>query len=149
MEFLLPQHTIFYQLEKAIKLYRKMAQERISKSGYDITVNQLILLINLVEKPNSTQVELSESILKDYASVARMVDILVKKNYLTRVENSSDRRKKDLTPTKKTSKMITDLVPIINDYRKVARENFTHKKLETFSNLLNQLINNCEKNIER
>lgn len=147
MKFSLPQHTIFYQLEKSMKLYRKLAQDRINKSGHDISVNQLILIVNLSEHPNATQVELSEYIFKDFASVARMVDILVRKDYLKRTESPLDRRKKDLAPTPKCKKMIEELKPVINNYRKVSLLRFTDNQLNQISSLLDKFIANCEKGL--
>lgn len=149
MKHILPQETIFYQLEKAIKLYRKLAQNEINKSGHDISLNQLILLINLTKNPDLSQVELSDYIFKDFASIARMVDILVKKKYLTRTENPNDRRKKDLTPTPKCSKMVIELLPIIDDYRQKAIEDFKDKDLKKLSSLLSLLVENCERNIKK
>ncbi len=136
--------TVFYQLEKAIKTYRKMAQDHIQAAGFDISVNQLILMIQLAQYPESSQVELSEAIFKDFASVARMVDLLVKKGYLNRSENRVDRRKKDLIPTAKGKKIITALVPVIQNYRQVALGDFTSGQLRSLSALLSELTNNCE-----
>ncbi|MEM9527885.1 MAG: MarR family transcriptional regulator, partial [Bacteroidota bacterium] len=113
MDFQLPQNTVFYQLEKTMKLYRKLAQNRIHTAGYNVSVNQLILLVQLNERPASTQVELSASIFKDFASVARMVDLLVKKGFLARSENAKDRRKKDLKPTPVAKEMLQVLYPVI------------------------------------
>ncbi|WP_025740669.1 MarR family winged helix-turn-helix transcriptional regulator [Aquimarina pacifica] len=147
MNITLPQNTVFYQLEKAIKTYRKLAQDRINASGHDVSVNQLILLINLSEHPNATQAELSEYIFKDFASVARMVDILVKKNYLERRENTVDRRKKDLRPTVIGERMIKELRPIIKEYRQTALFGFTNENLDEISRLLRDFITNCEKGL--
>lgn len=144
MNFYLPQDTIFYQLERSIKLYRKLAQTCIDKSGHDISINQLILVINLSEHPTITQLELANYIHKDLASVTRMIDILVKKAYLLRTENVIDRRKKDLVPTSKCQKMLKELKPVINKYRKLALLNITNNQLNQFNETLNQFIVNCE-----
>lgn len=148
MHFQLPQNTVFYQLEKTMKLYRKLAQDRIHAAGYEVSVNQLILLIQLNERPTSTQVELSESIFKDFASVARMVDLLVRKGFLARSENASDRRKKDLIPTAIAKQMLTTLYPIILDYRQQAAMNFSEAELSTLSTLLDRLSQNCHQSIK-
>ncbi|MEL7162512.1 MAG: MarR family transcriptional regulator, partial [Bacteroidota bacterium] len=144
MRFQLPQNTIFYQLEKAIKQYRKMAQDRINATGHRVSLNQLILLLQLLERPQSTQVELAESVFKDFASVARMVDLLVKKGYLHRSENPHDRRKKDLVPTPACKKMVAELVPVIQEYRAAALHDFGATDLEQLSSLLQQLTANCQ-----
>lgn len=147
MLFSLPQHTLFYQLEKAIKRYRKLAQDRINATGYAITVNQLILLVNLSEHAGATQVELAEVLLKDFASVARMVDLLVQKGYLQRTENPIDRRKKDLVLTTSAQKMVEDLKPVILAYRQTALSDFTEDHRGQLSGLLERFTTNCEQGL--
>ncbi len=143
MKFITSKETIFYQLERAIKLYRKLAQEQIDQTGYDITLNQLILLMELSNRPESSQVELSSLVFKDFASVARMTDLLVHKKLLLRSENPVDRRKKDLVPTKKCQKMITNLKPVIENYRRLALNDFSMKEVQQLSKLLEKFSDNC------
>lgn len=144
MQYQLPQETIFYLLEKAMKLYRKLAQSKINDAGYDISINQLILLVNLKERPKSSQVELAEYVFKDFASVARMVDLLVKKNYLKRTECKIDRRKKDLTLTPKCISMLEKLMPLMNDYREIALSGLTKDATLKTQAYLKHLIKNCK-----
>lgn len=120
-----------------------MAQDSINEEGYDLSVNQLILLINLSRKPDSSQVQLSELIFKDFASVARMVDLLVKKGYLKRTENPQDRRRKDLTPTQKCNEVLQKIVPIIETYRAKAIAGLSEDEVDTLSQLLNKVEENC------
>lgn len=148
MKFQLPQETIFYLLEKSMKRYRKLAQTVINDAGYDISINQLILLTNLDVRPESSQVELAELIFKDFASVARMVDLLVKKEFLTRIESQTDRRKKDLILTSKCKMMLSELIPLMNKYRSLALDNFSDTEINQVKSFLKELIINCESNIQ-
>lgn len=147
MLFTLPQETIFYLLEKSMKRYRKLAQSKIDEAGFDISINQLILLINLRERPQSSQVELAELIFKDFASVARMVDILVKKGYLKRIESTIDRRKKDLILSPACINMLDQLIPVIEEYRNNALDDLSQNEVETINTFLKKVIDNCEKHI--
>ncbi|GAB5554572.1 MAG: hypothetical protein Sapg2KO_41630 [Saprospiraceae bacterium] len=148
MDFTLPRNTIFYELERTIKLYRKLSQDHIDQTGYDVSVNQLILLIQIVKNPKLTQVELSEVIFKDFASIARMVDLLVKKDFLKRTENPKDRRKKDLIPTPKGIKMVNELVPVINNYRALALKGIDPDEVAKTLKLLETLADNCITNFK-
>ena len=144
MQFQLPQETIFYLLEKSMKRYRKLAQSKIDQAGFNISINQLILLTNIRARPESSQVELAEYIFKDFASVARMVDLLVKKKYLKRTESKVDRRKKDLTLTPKCISMLDDLVPVMNEYRQIALQDLSENQTKKTHAYLRHLIKNCE-----
>ena len=143
MRIKLPQETVFYLLERAIKLYRKSAQDTINGAGYNISINQLILIITLNERPDASQVELAELIFKDFASVTRMVDILVKKGFINRIENSIDRRKKDLTPTLKCKKMLVEVIPLVKKYRKNALKGFSKNEISQVTSFLEHFANNC------
>jgi len=148
MKFQLPQETIFYLLEKSMKRYRKLAQHHINEAGYDITINQLILLSHLNVNSEASQVDLAELLFKDFASVARMVDILTKKGFITRTENKIDRRKKDLLLTQKSKRMLLKIIPLIEKYRSIALNGFSKSELPLISKFLNRLIENCEVHID-
>lgn len=101
MQFQNPSNTIFYQIERAIKQYRTMAQRNLNELNIKVTINQILLMIQISDKPDISQVDLSKLLFKDVASIARMIEILVQKKFIEREENSSDRRKKDLKITNK------------------------------------------------
>ena len=136
--------TVFYKLEKAIKLYRKMAQRRLQEAGSDLTINQLIVIIQLQKQPDLQMVDLADIIFKDLASVTRMIDLLFKKGYLERKENQRDRRRKDLVLTKAASEAIEQLSPVIAAYRAQAFNGFSEKEIQNLSMLLDQLSHNCQ-----
>ncbi|MEM7659532.1 MAG: MarR family transcriptional regulator [Bacteroidota bacterium] len=149
MDFILPRDTIFYECEKAMKLYRKLAQASINRREVDISVNQLILLIEIIERPESTQVELSQKVFKDFASVTRMVQILVKNGYLVRVENEQDRRKKDLIPTKAGQQIVQQLIPVIEEYRAIALAGISLSEIQRCIAVFSKLSANCESGIDK
>lgn len=136
--------TVFYKLEKAIKLYRKMAQRKLQEAGSDLTINQMILLIQLQQQPDLQMVDLAEVIFKDVASVTRMIDLLVKKSYLERKENQTDRRRKDLVLTKAALHAVEELSPVIRAYRVQALHGFNDNEIQSLSTALDQLSQNCK-----
>lgn len=145
MKFKNPSETIFYQIEKAIKQYRVMAQGNLNKLGYKITINQILLMIQIDRNPEISQVELAELLFKDVASITRMTELLVKEDFIEREENKNDRRKKDLKITRKGKKLLDLAIPIISKNREVAQKNMTEKERNTLFNLLNKIIINTSK----
>lgn len=145
MKFKNPSETIFYQIEKAIKQYRVMAQGNLNKLGYKITINQILLMIQIDRNPEISQVELAELLFKDVASITRMTELLVKEDFIERKENKNDRRKKDLKITRKGKKLLDLAIPIISKNREVAQKNMTEKERNTLFNLLNKIIINTSK----
>lgn len=145
MEFKKPSDTIFYQIEKAIKQYRLMAQGNLNKLGYKITLNQILLMIQVRDNSDVSQVELSELLFKDVASIARMTDILVKEDLLERKENKHDRRKKDLKITPKGNKLLNLATPVIAKNREIAQQGMTMNEKRALFNLLSKIISNTSK----
>ncbi|MDC3259790.1 MarR family transcriptional regulator [Flavobacteriaceae bacterium] len=145
MEIKNPSETIFYQIEKAIKQYRIMAQDNLNRLGYKTTINQILLLIQIDRKPDVSQVELAEQLFKDEASITRMIELLVKKNFIERKENKNDRRKKDLKITSKGKKLLDLAIPVINKNREIAQKDITEKEKDTLLELLNKIILNISK----
>ncbi len=84
--------VIFYTLDKAIKTYRQFAQRRLNEAGYDISVDQWLVLQAISETPGISQLEIAERVFKDAASITRIIDLLINKNYLQRESHSIDRR---------------------------------------------------------
>lgn len=142
MEFQNPSNTIFYQIEKAIKQYRTMAQTNLNKLGYKITINQILLMIQIDRKPEISLVELAELLFKDVASITRMTELLVKEDFVERKENKDDRRKKDLKITPKGKKLLDLAIPVILQNRETAQKNITQEERDTLYNILNKIILN-------
>lgn len=140
-----PSETIFYQIEKAIKCYRTMAQSNLNRLGYKITINQILLMLQVERNPEVSQVELAELLFKDVASITRMIEILVKEEFIKREENDFDRRKKNLKITESGQKLLDLSIPIISENRKIAQKNMTENELKILFELLNKIIINTSK----
>jgi len=143
MNTVFPQFTVLYSLEKAIKEYRKFCQANISKALIDITVDQALVLLFINRNPEMTQSELAKLVFKDYASITRIIDLMVKKNYLDRDVNPNDRRRSILSITKKGENAIESLSPIIAYNRNTALKGFETSDLEKLQRMLNEIIFNC------
>ena len=94
------ERVIFYALDKCIKTYRQFAQRRFIEAGLDITIDQWLVLNAISEKPDLSQLEIAERVFKDASSVTRIIDLLIKKEYLQRETHEWDRRRFSLGLTK-------------------------------------------------
>ena len=137
-------NIVFYSLEKAIKTYRQFAQRNITKANFDITIDQWLVLKTLQESPAVTQQELAITVFKDYASITRIIDLLVNKGYLNRTSHSTDRRRFELSITKSGMKIIAKLRPIINTNRSTALKGLSVQDIEQLQITLNKIISNTQ-----
>lgn len=139
-----PTGTVLYTIEQTIKEYRKICQKNIDKIVNDITVDQCLVLIMLNENLKISQIEIAKLIFKDNASVTRIIELMVKKDYLTRETDELDKRKSKLIITEKGKKTIVLLTPIIKLNRKTALNGLSLDEIELLDKILNKIILNCK-----
>lgn len=139
--------VLFYTLEKSIKVYRKFAQSQILKHGFEITIDQWLVLKTLQENKSLSQNQIAELVFKDIASLTRIIELLVQKQYINRTINASDRRKFDLEITEKGTQIIQDIYPIVMENRKQALTDFALNDIHDLKMQLEKLINNCNPQI--
>jgi len=139
-----PTGTVLYLIEQAIKEYRKVSQKNIKKVVKDITIDQCIILIILNKDEKIPQNELANLVFKDNASITRMIELMVKKDYLNRTIHKEDRRKFNLEITEKGKKTIDLLSPIIQINRKTALNGLSLEEIDLLDKTLNKIITNCK-----
>ena len=138
--------VFFYQLEKAIKTYRQYAQGNLKRSGFDITIDQWLVLKALMDHEDISQSELAEIVFKDKASVTRIIELLVKNKYLRRDAHESRRRYK-LTATERGRNIMRDIRPVVLKNRASALKKLTEIEIETGMKILKAIVSNCEKEL--
>ncbi|HAZ02810.1 MAG: hypothetical protein A2W90_18925 [Bacteroidetes bacterium GWF2_42_66] len=136
--------VVFYTIEEAIKTYRKFAQKRIYGQGLDITIDQWLVLKSLESSKNIPQNQLAELTFKDVASVTRIIDLLVKKEYLIRSMHSDDRRRFALEITEKGREMIGKVSLIVSENRSIALNGLGNDCVSQLQASLKQIIENCK-----
>lgn len=137
--------VIFYNIEEAIKTYRMYAQNQLKINDLKITIDQWLVLKCLKENPNATQIELAEKVFKDNASITRIIELLVKANFLQREINQNDRRKMNLKITASGQKILVDVYKIVLKNRVKALEGISAEEIETVNAILKKISSNCKK----
>jgi DNA-binding MarR family transcriptional regulator len=140
-----PTGTVLYTIEQAIKEYRKIAQKNIAKIVKDITVDQCLVLIILNNNTKISQNELANLVFKDNASITRMIELMVKKEYLIRTIHQEDRRKFNLEITEKGMKTIELIEPIVQLNRETALNGLSLEEITLLDKTLHKIIINCKK----
>lgn len=135
--------VFFYQLERSIKTYRQFAQQNFKQHGFDITIDQWLVLKALTDHPDITQNDLADMVFKDKASITRIIDLLVKNDFLNRAIHDESRRRNKLTITNKGKKIIEGIVPVVLNNRKMALSNICEEDLEIAERVLKSIIENC------
>jgi len=134
---------IFYNLDKAIRTYRNYAQRQLKANGFNITIDQWLIIKAILENPGITQNEIGDLAFKDNASVTRIIDLLVKSGYIIRNINSDDRRKTNLEVTESGKEIIKQVQNLIENNRKTALKDVSKEELEIMNSALLKISKNC------
>ena len=86
----------FQELDICIRSYHQFQQELLDKAGIDITPDQWLVLDQLRRGKSRNQREIAQKLDKDAASVNRMLVLLEKKGYISRL--AADTGTKNLKP---------------------------------------------------
>ncbi len=137
------EQTIFYHIERTIKRYRQFAQARLNEAGFDITVDQWLVLNSILKHPEFSQADIAQRVFKDQASVARITDLLVKKGYLSRSASTNDRRRNEVAVTAEGLSLMQAVMPTVEQYRQAALKDLSAEAIHQLQLTLDVIFDNC------
>ena len=120
------------------------AQKRLKENGLKITIDQWLVLKTINENPDIAQNELADMVFKDNRSVTRIIELLVKSDYLERKKDQNDRRKSVLKITKLGSKTIEKVYQVVQENRQIALTGINQAELEIVDRVLKKISQNCK-----
>ncbi|AUP79257.1 hypothetical protein C1H87_11305 [Flavivirga eckloniae] len=147
MKFDTPTSTVLYSIEETIKAYRKLSQCNIANVVPNITVDQALILI-ILESNDKSQSEVADIVFKDYASMTRIVKLMIDKDYLIKSIDQKDKRKVKLEISKNGKKVIEKLNSVIKKNRQIALDSVSEEELKQLYTILNKITKNCQTHIK-
>jgi len=137
-------NTLLYTLDKCFRTYNQFSQRNVRKAGYDITIDQWLILKSVAENPDITQNDIAKIVFKDNASITRIIQLLVNAGYLVREVHALDRRRVCLTLTESGKKITIDVNEIAKQNRAAALKDVDQQSIEEMKTLLQKIIGNCQ-----
>lgn len=143
------ENSIGYQLSYTENLHRNLLNKKFSTNKLDITPEQFIILDLLTEHTTGISMQkISEKIHRDNSAITRSIDILEKKNLVSRVNAEKDRRKKIILITKQGITLLHNAKDIAKQYAKEVAKGLTEKQLNDLFSILKIIQKNInESNI--
>jgi DNA-binding MarR family transcriptional regulator len=89
-----------------------------------------------------TQQQLADLLCVDKVSMVRMVDYLVKKGYVKRKKNKSDRREYFLELTEKAKKYTDDIKSALKEANDATFKDISEEDIRSFYSLLEKIVSN-------
>ena len=131
-----------FLLDRTARRVKQYAQKRFKVLGFNITVDQWLIMRNLYEHQQMKQNELAELVFKDNPTLTRMIDLLCEKGLTERKVNPADRRSFMVSLTKAGIKKVEKLKPKMKDVRYKAWEGLSDKDFQHFKKVLNTIYQN-------
>ena len=135
---------LFYTIDRSIKSYRQYAQKQLKDAGFEITIDQWLVLKSIHEDNSIAQQQIAEKVFKDVASITRIIEILVQKNYLSRSFHSGDRRRFELKLTVEGTGLLKKMQPYIEKNRNTAINGIETSEILKLQETLKKIINNVQ-----
>ena len=119
--------------------------QRIFKyRGFDITVEQWMILLLLWKQNSRTQQEIANRIGKDKGTISPQIDGLEKRRLIVRVQDDQDKRCNWIRLTRKGKALEDKLVPLGFANMEIAQHGITEEDLKTCRAVLQRVCRNFE-----
>lgn len=119
--------------------------QRIFKhKGFDITVEQWMILLLLWSRNGRTQQEIADRVGKDKGTISPQIDGLQKRGLIVRVQDEQDRRCKWIRLTRKGKALEDKLVPLGFANMEIAQQGIPDEDLKTCRAVLQRVCRNFE-----
>lgn len=124
---------------------RQFIQVKIKENGINITFEMLEVMSCLWKKDGINQQEIADLTLRDKSSMTYLLDNLVKRRMVKRVEDEDDRRNKLIYLTKEGTDLKEQLHPWVAEVYEMATEEVDIDDLKNGIALFNKMTGNLKK----
>jgi DNA-binding MarR family transcriptional regulator len=136
--------VIYFLSERMMRRAREYSKSIFTEHGFDVSIDQWVILKRINEVAGINQVDLANSTYKDPASVTRILDILEKKGWTERRADKTSRRAFNIFLTVEGYKLVEKMLPVVLAIRAKGTENLTAKEIETIKIVLKKMYTNLD-----
>ena len=122
--------------------YRQFIQCKLKEHEVDLTFEMLQVMACLWTKDSINQQEVANNTVKDKASMTYLIDNLVKRGLVYRLEDTNDRRNKLVLLTEHGRLLKSRIQPVIDEMHEVSGRNVDIAKLREFMTVLDKIEDN-------
>ena len=108
----------FFKIDTTIKKIRTALQRQFNDAGFDLTVDQWVVIDHLFRNPGISQNTLADMTTKDAPTVTRIIDLLAQKGLTERRLTDHDRRKFLVYLTEAGEAKYHEVLPIVSAMRR-------------------------------
>ncbi|MGI4751675.1 MAG: MarR family winged helix-turn-helix transcriptional regulator [Janthinobacterium lividum] len=123
---------------------RQYIQVKIKEHGVNITFEMLEVMSFIWKKDGSNQQEIADQTLRDKSSMTYLIDNLVKRGLVKRIEDENDRRNKLIFLTEQGKTLKEQLHPWVAEVYEMAIVNLETESLQNSVILLNKMVSSLK-----
>lgn len=135
---------IAHHIIKAATIVKRKIGAAFHAHGYDLTFDQWVILMQLLQRPGMIQSDLAERTMKDKTNVTRILDLLEKNGYLERRRHETDRRSTSLYLTDSCVEMLDAPTALSREINLRCREGVSDEEMDIFFSVLERIGKNAE-----
>ena len=131
----------FFKIDTTIKKIRNALQKQFSDAGFDLTVDQWVIIDHLYRNPGISQNTRSEMTTKDAPTVTRIIDLLSQKG-LTERRTDTDRRKFLVYLTEAGEAKYGEVLPVVSAMRRKGWGALSDDDYQQFVRIMDSIYTN-------
>ena len=124
------------------RVFVNRLQHLFSKSGYDLTFEQWLILLVLSFQDGQFQQQIADRTSKDKTTITRVIEGMVKRDLVKKIPDESDKRQNRIYLTDKGKTLRKELKPIIQKNWCEAKKDIAPEQLEICKNVLVKIHDN-------
>ena len=132
----------FFKIDTTIKKIRNALQKRFADAGFDLTVDQWVVIDHLHRNPGIAQSTLAELTTKDAPTVTRIIDLLAKKGLAERRMADDDRRKFLVFLTTDGEMLYEQMLPAVVEIRRQGWGSLSDDDYQHFVRIMDEIYQN-------
>lgn len=111
----------------------------------EVTSGQFMYIVCICENVAQTQDELSQRLMIDKSTVAKVLSQLETTGYITKIQNLNDRREFNIFPTDKALVIYPQILEMKDEWHRKMTENFSDIERDIFEKLMEKVMENTVK----
>lgn len=132
----------FFKIDTTIKKIRTALQRQFNEAGFDLTVDQWVVIDHLFRNPGISQNTLAEMTTKDAPTVTRIIDLLAQKGLAERRLTDNDRRKFLVYLTEAGDAKYNQVLPIVSAMRRKGWGDLSEADYQHFTRIMDSIYQN-------
>lgn len=129
-------------LGRTLKIFMVHVVNEFKNRNIELTFEQFLMLRMIESDPTLIQQDIAKHLQKDKSIIVRQMDNLIEKEYVVRVPNYDDKRKKNLVLTQKGREMMNKIMQLNLEVSKKLISGIGENEYKIFQQVLNKIQEN-------